>query len=130
MGASSQSKFISASIPSSAHAVRLAVVAHVRHVETPYDKLLMNGWERVEAHLRVEDTVRFVLAKWQRNAGSETMGCPTTCCFPKNNHGPYRIKRCPVFTKYVLKYVLSPGSPEYIISNGFDTYLAETTRSF
>lgn len=47
------------------HAVRLAVVAHVRHVETPYDKLLMNGWERVEARLRVEDTVRSVLAKWQ-----------------------------------------------------------------
>jgi hypothetical protein len=45
-------------------AVRLAVVARVRHVETPYDELLMNGWERVEARLRVEDTVRSVLAKW------------------------------------------------------------------
>lgn len=52
------------------HAVRLAVVAHVRHVETPYDKLLMNGWERVDARLSVEDTVRSVLAKWQGNAGS------------------------------------------------------------
>ena len=52
------------------HAVRLAVVAHVRHVETPYDKLLMNGWERIEARLKVEEAVRLVLAKWQGNADS------------------------------------------------------------
>jgi len=48
-------------------AVRLAVVAHVRHVETRYDKLLMNGWDRVDARISVEDTVRSVLAKWQGN---------------------------------------------------------------
>ena len=52
------------------HAVRLAVVAHVRHVETRYDKLLMNGWDRVDARGSVEDMVRSVLAKWQGNAGS------------------------------------------------------------
>ena len=52
------------------HAVHLAVVAHVRHVETPYDKLLMSGWERVEARFRVEDMVQSVLEKWQWNAGS------------------------------------------------------------
>ena len=52
------------------YAVRLAVVAHVRHVKTQYDKLLMNGWERVEARLRVEEAVQLVLAKWQGNAGS------------------------------------------------------------
>jgi len=46
------------------HAVRLAVVAHVRHVETRYDELLMNGWERSDARLSVEDTVRSVLARW------------------------------------------------------------------
>ncbi|MHC4558684.1 MAG: DUF2293 domain-containing protein [Planctomycetota bacterium] len=51
------------------HAVRLAVVAHVRHAKTQYDSLLMDGWERVEARLSVEDTVRSVLAKWQGNAG-------------------------------------------------------------
>ena len=45
-------------------AVRLAVVAHVRHVETRYDELLMNGWGRVDARLSVEDTVRSVLAEW------------------------------------------------------------------
>ena len=49
------------------NAVRLAVVARVRHVETPYDRLLMSGWDRVEARLCVEDTVRSVLAKWQGN---------------------------------------------------------------
>ena len=41
----------------------LAVVAHVRHVETRYDRLLMSGWERAEARLSVEDTVQSVLAK-------------------------------------------------------------------
>jgi hypothetical protein len=51
------------------HAVRLAVVAHVRHAKTRYDSLLMNGWERVEARLHVEDTVRSVLAKWQGEEG-------------------------------------------------------------
>ena len=51
-------------------AIHLAVVAHIRHAETPYDELLMNGWERVEARFRVEDTVRSVLEKWQWNAGS------------------------------------------------------------
>jgi hypothetical protein len=50
--------------------VHLAVVAHIRHVETPYDELLMNGWERVEARFRVEDTIRAVLEKWQWGAGS------------------------------------------------------------
>jgi hypothetical protein len=47
-------------------AVRLAVIAHVRHVETPYDELLMHGWERMEARHQVEDKVRAVLARWQQ----------------------------------------------------------------
>ena len=50
-------------------AVHLAVIAHVRHVETRYDRLLMSGWDRVEARLCVEDAVRSVLAKWQGNEG-------------------------------------------------------------
>jgi len=48
-------------------AVRLAVVAHVRHVETRYDRLLMKGWDRLDARASVEDTVRSVLAKWQES---------------------------------------------------------------
>jgi hypothetical protein len=55
--------------PLDAEAVRLAVVAHVRHVETPYDKLLMNGWERIEARHEVEDAVQAVLTEWQHNRG-------------------------------------------------------------
>jgi len=47
-------------------AVRLAVVAHVRHLETPYDDLLAAGRDRHEARRQVEDQVRLVLARWQR----------------------------------------------------------------
>lgn len=46
-------------------AVCLAVVAHVRHVETRYDRLLMNGWDRVDARLSVEEKVQSVLTKWR-----------------------------------------------------------------
>ena len=49
------------------NAVRLAVAAHVRHVETPYDTLLMNGWDRTEARAQVKDKVESVLAKWQED---------------------------------------------------------------
>jgi len=51
-------------------AVRLAVVAHIRHVETPYDKLLMNGWGRTEARHEVEDAVQAVLEEWQQDRGT------------------------------------------------------------
>lgn len=54
-------------------AVRLAVVAHVRHVETPYDRLLMNGWERFEARHEVGETVQAVLADWQYNVGPDQL---------------------------------------------------------
>ena len=47
------------------HAVRLAVVAHIRHRETPYDRLLMMGWERTDARHQVEEEVQAVLARWQ-----------------------------------------------------------------
>jgi hypothetical protein len=52
-----------------AEAVRLAVIAHVRHAETPYDELLSQGFERSPARAAVEDQVARVLARW---AGSET----------------------------------------------------------
>ena len=48
-------------------AVRLAVVAHIRHVETPYDELLAAGWDRREARRQVEEQVRCVLDTWQRS---------------------------------------------------------------
>src|SRR6266446_10622844 len=46
-------------------AVRLAVTAHVRHLETRYDELLGNGWERWEARAAVEEAVYRVLQKWE-----------------------------------------------------------------
>jgi hypothetical protein len=46
-------------------AVRLAVTAHIRHTETPYDDLLAQGWERYDARREVEDRVRAVLARWE-----------------------------------------------------------------
>lgn len=49
-------------------AVRLAVVAHVRHTETPYDDLLVGGCERGEARARVRDQVAAVLSAWQRSS--------------------------------------------------------------
>lgn len=45
-------------------AVRLAVRAHVRHVETEYDSLLSKGIERWEARNRVAGLVDDVLARW------------------------------------------------------------------
>ena len=46
-------------------AVRLAVIAHVRHTETRYDELLARGFERRDARAEVEDVVRDVLRRWQ-----------------------------------------------------------------
>ncbi len=48
-----------------AGAVRLAVVAHLRHTETPYDDLLMMGHDRWEARDMVSETVDHVLAQWE-----------------------------------------------------------------
>jgi hypothetical protein len=44
--------------------VRLAVVAHVRHAETDYDKLLTEGLERSDARHEVRDGVNRVLDAW------------------------------------------------------------------
>jgi hypothetical protein len=46
-------------------AVRLAVIAHVRHRETKYDELLAKGHERWEARTAVEEAVNRVLRKWE-----------------------------------------------------------------
>lgn len=48
-----------------AEAVRLAVVAHVRHAETPYDRLLAQGCERWEARAQVEGAVARILDQWK-----------------------------------------------------------------
>ncbi len=46
-------------------AVRLAVIAHVRHTETRYDELLAEGNERAEARELVTEKVLKVLARWE-----------------------------------------------------------------
>ncbi len=45
-------------------AVRLAVVAHVRHAETDYDKLLNQGLDRSDARHEVRERVDRVLDAW------------------------------------------------------------------
>lgn len=49
----------------SENAIRLAVIAHIRHAETPYDELLMKGWDRFDARAEVEGKVFDILARWQ-----------------------------------------------------------------
>jgi hypothetical protein len=46
-------------------AVRLAVIAHIRHTETNYDGLLASGHDRWEARVQVEGVVARVLAQWK-----------------------------------------------------------------
>ena len=46
-------------------AIRLAVVAHIRHTETRYDELLAAGHERWEARAEVEGAMARVLARWE-----------------------------------------------------------------
>jgi hypothetical protein len=45
-------------------AVRLAVVAHIRHQETDYDESLARGCGRSDARARVKDDVNRILEKW------------------------------------------------------------------
>lgn len=46
-------------------AVRLAVVAHVRHAETDYDGLLAQGYDREFARRRVAQKVEETVDKWE-----------------------------------------------------------------
>jgi hypothetical protein len=50
------------------NAVRLAVVAHVRHRETDYDELLAADHDRDGARAAVADAVGRVLQMWQVQA--------------------------------------------------------------
>ncbi|MBT3191246.1 MAG: DUF2293 domain-containing protein [Verrucomicrobia bacterium] len=46
-------------------AVRLAVVAHIRHAHTPYDELLMRGVERDAARRSIASEIKGVVATWR-----------------------------------------------------------------
>ena len=47
------------------NAVRLAVIAHVRHVETRYDELIARGYDRWDARIQVEDEAHLILSEWE-----------------------------------------------------------------
>ena len=47
------------------NAVRLAVVAHIRHTETNYDSLLAGGYDRWDARSLVKEEVEQVLENWE-----------------------------------------------------------------
>ncbi len=46
-------------------AVRLAVIAHIRHEATSYDELLAHGFERGEARAAVAGEVQTILFRWE-----------------------------------------------------------------
>ena len=49
-------------------ALRLAVIAHIRHQHTPYDRLLGESGDRSLARAEVSADINRVLAKWERAA--------------------------------------------------------------
>jgi hypothetical protein len=53
-----------------AQALRLAVIAHIRHEHTRYDELLMEYGDRARARERVWGGIEKVLTLWERSAGS------------------------------------------------------------
>lgn len=48
-------------------ALTAAVVAAIRHKHTPYDELLMDGYDRMEARHAVRDQTRHFLEHWRRS---------------------------------------------------------------
>ena len=49
-------------------AVRLAIAASVRHIDTRYDEMLMSGVDRETARDQVRDRVEEVLSTWRDGA--------------------------------------------------------------
>jgi hypothetical protein len=50
-------------------ALRAAVVAAIRHRHTKYDRLLMRGFDRLDARDAVRDEIDRVLERWRRSSG-------------------------------------------------------------
>jgi hypothetical protein len=46
-------------------AIRLAVIAHIRHTETQYDALMAEGYDRQDARAQVKEIVNKTLTAWQ-----------------------------------------------------------------
>ncbi len=53
-------------------ALTLAVAAAVRHVDTPYDELLMTGMDRLKARAYVRPQVEQVMAGWKEQTTAES----------------------------------------------------------
>ncbi len=51
-------------------ALRLAVIAHIRHEHTRYDEVLMNEGDRGYARALVRSEIEEVLARWDRKEGA------------------------------------------------------------
>ena len=47
------------------HAIELAVIAHIRHRETNYDRLLFQGGDRSDARRAVQEKVEEILRRWR-----------------------------------------------------------------
>ena len=52
-------------------ALTLAVAAAIRHVDTPYDELLMAGMDRLEARAHVQPDVERVIVGWREQAATK-----------------------------------------------------------
>jgi hypothetical protein len=48
-------------------AIRLAVIAHIRHRHTNYDELLMDSGDRQLAREQVRARIEEVVASWEQN---------------------------------------------------------------
>ncbi|MCP5007071.1 MAG: DUF2293 domain-containing protein [Planctomycetes bacterium] len=46
-------------------AIRLAVIAHIRHTDTRYDELLSQGYDRRKARNQVKEKVHTILSEWK-----------------------------------------------------------------
>jgi hypothetical protein len=44
-----------------------AVIAAIRHRHTSYDRLLMQGWDRMDARDAVRDDIDRVLDQWRKS---------------------------------------------------------------
>jgi hypothetical protein len=51
-------------------ALKAAVVASIRHRHTKYDRLLMRGFDRMDARDAVREEIERVLARWRSGPGS------------------------------------------------------------
>lgn len=56
--------------------IRLAVIAHIRHVHTNYDELLMSGCDRGEARLAVRDEIERTIERWRSGRTSRADAQP------------------------------------------------------